>query len=147
LGVRAPRPRPGSLRSASSSLPGCGSGVRTRRTEQPLCPRASAGAVVAEDERLLRGVRLLRRMLQSTLLRASQSLGYEMMVGRELTDRIRVRRVAREEIRLATATAEVPPALRAAAARLLHPVLAAVMVECRRFVPDRADARRAHARE
>src|SRR5512146_759436 len=140
LGLRALRPRPGSLRSASSSDLGCGSGARTRHTEQPLYPRPSAGAMVAEDERLLRGKR-------GPALGAIHGRGHEMMMRREIAYRIGAGRIAGQQIGLAAAAAEVPPALRAAAAGLLHPILAAVAVERGGVVPDRADARLAHARE
>src|SRR6185437_14925672 len=121
LGVRAARPRPGSLRSASSGDVGCGSRLRTRQAEQPLFPPPSA--MVAEDER---GGESGRSRL---LLAARHRFGDEMMVRRERADRIGIGRIAGQEVSLAAAAAEVPPALRTAAAGLLHPALAAVAVE------------------
>src|SRR5579883_3373133 len=131
LGVRALRPRPGSLRSASASDFGGGSGLRTRGAEQPLCPLApSYGAMIAKDERVL------PRTGVATALGALDCIGDQMMMGRELTDRIGVGWIPGQQIGLTAAAAEVSPALGAAAAGLLHPVLAAVAVECGRVVPD-----------
>src|SRR6185437_4357744 len=137
LGVWASRPRPGSACSAFSGSD-CGSDGRTRCVEQPLFPCARI-AMVAEDEGRLDG------RCGYSPLGPHHRLGDEVMMGRELADRIGVGRVARQEVSLAATAAEVPPALRAAAAGLLHPALAAVAVESRRVVPDRADAGFAHA--
>src|SRR6185312_5633180 len=141
LGVRAARPRPGSSRSAFCGSD-CGSDCRSERgsdgrtpsAEQPLFPGAG-GAVVAEYQRLLDAG------YGDIPLRAGDGRRHEVVMRGELADRIRVRRVAREQISLAAAAAEVTPALRTAAAGLLHPFLATVAAECRRVVPDRADAR------
>src|SRR5690348_15186092 len=131
LGARALRPRPGSLRSASASELGCRSRLRTRKAEQPLYPAgagASAGAVISKYERVLGERR------RQAALGAVDGFGHQMMMRRQVADRIGVGGIARQQIGLAAAAAEVPLALRAAAAGLLHPVLAAKAVESGRVV-------------
>src|SRR6185437_12688209 len=139
LGVRAARPRPGSARSAFCGSD-CESVGSTPPTEQPLFPRPRR-AMIAENQRLR------ARGRGDVLLGAVHGPGDEMMMRREIADRIGVGRIARQQIGLAPAAAKVPSALRAAAARFLHPGLTAVAVERRRVVPDRADARLPDARK
>src|ERR1700691_4517662 len=103
--------------------------------------KRNVSAMVAEHERML------GRQRGAAALGAIHGLGHEVMMRREIAHRVRIRRVTRQQVSLAAAAAEVAPALRAAAAGLLHPVLAAVAVECRRVVPDGGYARLAYARE
>src|SRR4051812_35669160 len=63
-----------------------------------------------------------------------------MMMWRELANRIRIRRVAGEQVGLAAASAEISGLLRTAATRLLHPCFAAEVIEARRVEPDPLDA-------
>jgi len=81
--------------------------------------------VVAESEHVLarRGARVYG------LLGPCHGRGYQVVVGRQLTHRVGVIRVAGEEVCLAAAAAEVLLALRSADTRLLHPSLAAEAIE------------------
>src|SRR6266478_2563616 len=83
-------------------------------------------AVIAEDQHLL--VRLARADGMG-LGGALDRLGHEMVVGRQIADRIRIGRIAGEEVGLAAAPAEIAGLLRAAPARLLHPAIAAKVIE------------------
>src|SRR6185437_789973 len=68
-------------------------------------------------------------------------------IGRERANGIRPSRVARERERLAPAAAEVDVFARAAAARLPHPLVAAVCAKGARIVPDPLNAVLAHVVE
>ena len=68
-------------------------------------------------------------------------------IGGERTHRIRTRRIARERESLTAAAAEIDVLARTAAARLLHPLVAAEGAEGARLLPDPADAVLAHVVE
>src|SRR5262245_47167387 len=80
-------------------------------------------------------------LLDARVTGARDSFGYEMMVRREVADRIGVRRVSGEEVRLTATAAEVLRLLGTAPARLLHPGVAAKAIEAGRIEPDPLDAR------
>src|SRR6185437_16360386 len=128
LGVRAPRPRPGSFLSAFCGSER-GSDSATPPDEQPLFLHARL-AMIAENQRLG------SRHAGDIRLGASHGRGDEMVMGREVADGVGVGRISGQKIGLTSATAKVPSALRAAAAGFLHPVLPPVAVEGRRVIPD-----------
>jgi hypothetical protein len=64
------------------------------------------------------------------------NLGHDLVVGREVTDRVRARRVAGELERLAAAPAEIYLAAIATPAGLGHPLRSPETLEEWRFVPD-----------
>src|SRR5690606_251048 len=99
-----------------------------------------SGPVVAENQGVLdaRARRALRPLDRGR---------DEPVVRRELADGVRVRWIAGQQVRLAAAAAEVAGPLGAAAARLLHPSLAAEAIERVRVVPDLANPRGLHVRE
>ena len=83
--------------------------------------------VGAEDDRLDLGSRLER---------IRHRFGKLVVVRTLAADRVGVGRIAREHVRLAAAAAEVVLFLVAGLAQIVHPAVAAVLVEGRRVVPD-----------
>src|SRR4030095_16879801 len=92
--------------------------------------------MIAEDQRLLPC---------TPPVRMRHGLRDQVMVRREIANRICIGRIAREQVSLAATTAEVPALLGATAAGLLHPGVAAEVIETGRVVPDPPDTRLAYA--
>src|SRR6185503_4171931 len=78
-------------------------------------------------------------------VRMRHGLRHQVMVRREIANRICIGRIAREQVSLAATTAEVPALLGTTAAWLLHPGVAAEVIETGRVVPDPPDTRLAYA--
>src|SRR4030095_9278762 len=92
--------------------------------------------MIAEDQRLLPC---------TPSIRMCRGLRHQVMVRRELATRTCIGRIARQQVSLATTTAEVPALLGTTAAWLLHPGVAAEVIETGRVVPDPPDTRLAYA--
>src|SRR4030095_13839476 len=92
--------------------------------------------MIAEDQRLLPC---------TPPVRMCRGLRDQVMVRGEIANRICIGRIAREQVSLAATTAEVPALLGTTAAWLLHPGVAAEVIETGRVVPDPPDTRLAYA--
>src|SRR3569833_274625 len=74
-------------------------------------------------------------------------IGKQEKMWRQITHRIGIGGIAGKEVRLAAAAPEIARFLRATAARLLHPLVAAEAIESLRVIPDRSHRLRAHIRK
>src|SRR5262249_59965029 len=88
------------------------------------------GAVIAEHQHVLTRRHSLRA------LGARHGIRYQVMVRREIADRVGIGGVPRQQVRLAAAATEVLDPLGTAPARLLHPGFASETIERIRVVPD-----------
>src|SRR4026209_311101 len=92
--------------------------------------------MIAEDQRLFP---------LTAPVRMRRGLRDQVMLRRKIATRICIGRIAREQVSLAATTAEVPALLGTTAAWLLHPGVAAEVIETGRVVPDPPDTRLADA--
>src|ERR687895_641703 len=84
----------------------------------------------------IRPRRQWRRVRPRHLVGGPHRFGHDLVIGRQVTDRIGPGGIARELERLAAAAAEVQLAAFAAAARIRHPICPAKALEGGRLLPD-----------